>query len=404
MPADTLRHVAASAPAAPAGRARASGIATGDALTHANVVPGEGGVGLEDPSFRDTFEVVESGAVRDGQSVPLGFLDDANRARTEQEVLDVHSRWCQRILQGDRCSIAFRNDSDEIRFHSAHGDTGTNAGARFRLAGSVADFVVRHRRTVLVPDLSRLRSEGCRVLAGLGYRALVMTPLATRERCFGLIAVSYRRALCRDSHDFQTLEVIGQCLAGQLLIAEQVARLSEMAHNDALTGARNRRFFATASSESWGDWTRSGRPFGLIAFDIDHFKRINDTHGHLVGDQILAVFAERLRRRLREGDVLARLGGEEFAVLAADTSRSALHALGRRLIDAIRSHPFACEGGTHAVTASAGVAIPEATDAAFEDVARRADAALYAAKRAGRDRIFRADADGLDDLEDDRSD
>ncbi|WP_245882749.1 sensor domain-containing diguanylate cyclase [Yoonia sediminilitoris] len=316
-------------------------------------------------------------------------------------MLNTYARWCYRILSGQRCAIAFKNDDDEIIFHSSHGEKGTAQGERFPLAGSAAGYVIDQRQTVYVPDLSKAGTKGCVMLHNLGYRSLAMSPLATHGKCFGVITVGYRDRPDRNSDEFQILEVMGQCLAQQLLISEQIAELSEQATSDALTGVRNRHFLDTAAKEVWTDWRENNTAFGFVSLDIDHFKEVNDKHGHLIGDQVLKVFTQRLNSRLRQSDILTRLGGEEFAVLARGTRMTDLPDVGRRLIKAIRSAPFKIGNQRFDVTASFGVAGPTESDASIKDVFKRADDALYAAKRAGRNRIFHAANGTLSEIETD---
>lgn len=159
--------------------------------------------------------------------------------------------------------------------------------------------------------------------------------------------------------------------------------LERLAMTDPLTGLANRRAFLERSGEQVLRWHRYGTPFALVAFDIDRFKRINDRHGHGVGDQVLSRFAAVLAREARETDILGRIGGEEFCATLPYAGADAALALTERLrADLIQPCP-----PLSGLTFSAGIATPTPTDASIEDVLARADAALYRAKRAGRDRV-----------------
>jgi diguanylate cyclase (GGDEF)-like protein len=169
--------------------------------------------------------------------------------------------------------------------------------------------------------------------------------------------------------------------------SEQFESLMAQACTDALTGVPNRRAFNDALERQVAASQRTGASFSVIFIDADHFKAINDRHGHAGGDFVLRRLAEVLEATFRKMDLVARIGGEEFAVLLPSTSgfgacRAAEHA---RL--AVASHEFNDEDARIHVTVSLGVAAADPGDDA-NALLRRADQALYAAKQAGRNRTY----------------
>ena len=136
-----------------------------------------------------------------------------------------------------------------------------------------------------------------------------------------------------------------------------------------------------------------GKPLSVLMLDIDHFKAINDSHGHDAGDVVLSEFVKRLRRNIHGIDLACRLGGEEFVVVMPDTDLGKAYLVGERLRQCIASAPFFAGDriGSLGVTASVGVAALEFPDDTPELVLKRADQALYCAKRDGRNRVV-ADA------------
>ena len=161
----------------------------------------------------------------------------------------------------------------------------------------------------------------------------------------------------------------------------------ELASRDPLTGLYNRRGFLDQALPVFSTSVRGARPLAVVMIDIDHFKRINDVHGHHAGDRTLVAVADRLRSTCRQGDIVARWGGEEFVMLLPETDGDQAHALAERLREMFAGTVVALEeGGSTHFTASFGVAVrSEATT--LDDVLRASDAALYAAKDAGRDRV-----------------
>jgi diguanylate cyclase (GGDEF)-like protein len=163
--------------------------------------------------------------------------------------------------------------------------------------------------------------------------------------------------------------------------AEAETRLQ--ARTDDLTGLANRRALDEEIGRALAGARRSQRPFAIVMVDVDRFKFINDTHGHAVGDAMLAAFSTRLAGVLREADRAYRYGGEEFCLLLADTDLAGARTLAEHVREQI-TLPF--DGAMRALTASFGVTAWQSEDA-FDSLFRRADRALYTAKSAGRNRV-----------------
>ena len=161
--------------------------------------------------------------------------------------------------------------------------------------------------------------------------------------------------------------------------------LESLSRKDALTGAFNRRAMEEMLGQETGRSHRHGHALSLLMLDIDHFKRVNDTHGHPGGDQVLRFFAKLTSSILREEDVLFRYGGEEFVVMLPDTPLKGGLRLAERILATVATTPFEVTGATLNITASAGVAGLTAAEDGDQLIAR-ADAALYAAKHDGRNR------------------
>ncbi len=155
---------------------------------------------------------------------------------------------------------------------------------------------------------------------------------------------------------------------------------------DGLTGLCNRRAFGEALAREFGRSVRYARPLSVVVLDIDHFKSLNDSHGHLAGDAALRQLGALLRGNLRREDIVGRLGGEEFAVLLPEIDLAGARLVADKVRRIVASRGFEYEGATMQLTVSAGVASRIGADADAEDLMRRADGLLYVAKRAGRNR------------------
>lgn len=175
------------------------------------------------------------------------------------------------------------------------------------------------------------------------------------------------------------------------LYVDNVA-LRRLATTDALTGAQTRSFFLEAAARELDRARRFRTPLSLLAVDLDRFKAINDTHGHLFGDAVLQEVGRRLLRELRASDALGRLGGDELAVLLPMADLAAARETAERLAEALRALPVGDGGREVAVTASFGAAQADPAGETLEQLLERADRAMYAAKLAGRDRVAASSA------------
>jgi two-component system, cell cycle response regulator len=155
---------------------------------------------------------------------------------------------------------------------------------------------------------------------------------------------------------------------------------------DGLTGAANRRQFDEALKREVSRSSRHARPLSLLVFDLDNFKALNDTHGHLAGDSVLKLFAQTIAPTVRSEDLFARFGGEEFVLLAPEMTAAQSTLLAERLRKSVEALRFEFDAQTLNVTVSIGVAELKPPETK-EDFVKRADANMYAAKAAGKNRV-----------------
>lgn len=177
----------------------------------------------------------------------------------------------------------------------------------------------------------------------------------------------------------------------QAQILELNDQLRAASITDPLTGMANRRGAHDALISETRAFHDAGLPFCLALFDIDHFKAVNDTHGHDVGDEVLVDFAARLAGSMRERDLIARWGGEEFLVLMPETGPDDASILLEGFLEKLRARPIKTANGPLRITASAGLCRYIDTDEGYDRTIYRADQALYAAKTSGRDRWLMAE-------------
>jgi diguanylate cyclase (GGDEF)-like protein len=172
-------------------------------------------------------------------------------------------------------------------------------------------------------------------------------------------------------------------------LSEANSRLEKVAATDQSTGLYNRYYFFQVAQHVWEEYKRYRRPATVMMLDLDNFKEVNDTHGHLFGDYVLKETAGRLKTRTRRVDILARYGGEEFVLLAPNTDTETGLVLAERLRSVVADGPFV-DGKNHInVTISIGVSSTELQEFSdFQDLLESSDQALYSAKRSGKNCVY----------------
>jgi diguanylate cyclase (GGDEF)-like protein len=169
-------------------------------------------------------------------------------------------------------------------------------------------------------------------------------------------------------------------------------QLEDLATTDGLSGLFNRRHFMTLADKEWGRFKRYGRPLAMLMLDIDLFKSINDRFGHAAGDKVITAVAEACIEARRSSDIVARVGGEEFALLLPETAHDDAYLVAERLRERISKRAIVVDGIALNVTISVGVADAAMAMADLRELMKHADGALYAAKREGRNRVAIAGA------------
>ena len=231
--------------------------------------------------------------------------------------------------------------------------------------------------------------------------AVIVSPLVVTIALFALRLVLVVQGAALNSVDFNkgsefdflvTMVLLAMLGAfnfslATLVLGDLIERLRTLSQTDQLTGLANRRVMMQRLNEEHARYKRSGHRYGVIMLDLDFFKKVNDTHGHGVGDQVLCGVAEILCSGLRNTDTVALMGGEEFMLLAPLTEESGAVVQAQRLCISVRDARLVTDAGTVSVTLSLGVASVLPSDLSVDTVVQRADAALYQAKNDGRDRV-----------------
>ncbi|HVK72395.1 MAG TPA: sensor domain-containing diguanylate cyclase [Kofleriaceae bacterium] len=323
----------------------------------------------------------------------LEILDTAARQlasslELQELVATVARETLRAIPAAETVALCHRGpERDTDRFVVDCYDRGRDAFARLRVGRTEGAMgrVVASLAPLAIDDLAH--SDVDPGPAGTeGVRSWLGVPIFMNGGCEGVLVVQSRAPAAFTGQDQRLLTSI----ALQVAAALQNAHLYEMAMVDGLTGLFVRRYFDARIDEEIERARRYGTPFAVVMMDIDDFKHLNDTHGHLAGDRVLREVAAQVKRQMRGVDTAARYGGEEIALILPRTELVAALNQAERIRGAIADHRVSAgeDGPVLGVTASFGIAaFPESGAEGAEELVRRADRALYRAKKTGKNRV-----------------
>jgi diguanylate cyclase (GGDEF)-like protein len=278
----------------------------------------------------------------------------------------------------------FNPSRDEL---TASLTTGVRLGeaTRLRVGEGVAGQVAERAVAIAVPG----DGKPSPAQAEPPFPVAMAIPLYSQNRMMGVVS-AYRRQISQPftTDDLDTVTFLveqGGVAIENVRLHEEAQRL---AITDGLTGVWNKRYFQMQFRQMIATAQRFRRPFSLLMMDLDHFKDVNDAHGHQRGDSVLIEFSQRVTKLLREVDTFARYGGEEFICLLSETDVEGAMTTAEKIHDAIRGEPFgSMDDELINVTVSVGVAsYPEHGDS-YKSLVEAADRALYQAKQRGRDQV-----------------
>ena len=308
-----------------------------------------------------------------------------NEGEKLESVLETIAAAACRLVGADEASVMLLSEArDRLLCRASHGLSDDEAArATFRIGEGIAGWVAATGETLRSDEamsddrFAILEAQRRRI------RSLCCVPLAGREGAFGVLTVTSPEPAAFDDEDEEVLRF----LAASMVKDVENARLYRLAVTDSLTGAYNRQYLSEQLPVEIERHRRYGDPLSLAMADVDRFKQVNDTLGHHVGDQVLRILLERCMSSVRDIDSVVRYGGEEILLLLPQTAAPGAIRVAERVRQAVAASAIEFGQYSLSVTISIGVAELAATDRTPEELVGRADAALYAAKAGGRDRV-----------------
>ena len=322
----------------------------------------------------------------------LAFLNTISKMAissedAEQMMADI-VREIQKNFRYDHIGIGIMDyATKDIEIKAEAGTTSQTKGRRVPVGSGVLGKVARTGVSALVQNAGPGQLAG--VLAE--SRAVLCLPISYGETLLGVLNIESRDENAFAPQDVLILNTLADLLATALHNSFVFQKLQQQSITDGLTGIKTRRFFWEALSSEWKRGSRSGRPFSVVLVDLDKFKEVNDSLGHLEGDLVLARVGRLLEQKCRQSNVVARYGGDEFIILMPETGIEQAQVLAERLRLWLATDPMLEE---HHITGSFGVASFPVHGFSMEDLIRVADAGMYVSKHAGGNQVSTSDAFG----------
>jgi diguanylate cyclase (GGDEF)-like protein len=264
------------------------------------------------------------------------------------------------------------------------GNAEGGGGGTLQLGEGICGLVAERGQSWRISDV---RLEPAYKVINPRIRSELCVPIKVGERVIGVVNAESAQLDAFTEAEEQLLETF----AAQLATAIEKVRLFEevqrLAITDSLTGLYNRRHFFELAGREYQRARRYKRPLTAVMLDLDHFKNVNDTHGHATGDQVLESLAMICKNELREIDILGRYGGEEFCVLLPESNLLDARKVATRLCQRIQETTFETDRTSVKITISLGIAELDSTCKDLDELLNRADVALYTAKQQGRNRV-----------------
>jgi diguanylate cyclase (GGDEF)-like protein len=304
-------------------------------------------------------------------------------SQNAEEMLPEIVNEIQRNFQFEYLGIGILDyTSKDLEIKAEAGGSNHLAGKRIPLGEGLMGRVARSGEFTL--------AQGDHFEAGLleESKSVLCIPLAYGETLLGVVNIESTRESAFSIQDVLLLRTVGDLLSTALHNAFIFQKMQHQSITDALTGLKTRRFFLEALAQEWKRASRSGRPFSVVLIDLDKFKEVNDTEGHLEGDLVLARVGRLLEQKCRQSNVVARYGGDEFVILMPETGVEQALTLSERLRLWMATDPMLSE---RHVTGSFGVASFPLHGSSTEDIIRVADAGMYVSKHAGGNRVSTAE-------------
>jgi len=305
-----------------------------------------------------------------------------------ETILEKLAEWSREIMPYDYLTISFMEGDGALRFKTLKGYDGVSAPKDpVPIAGCLLEWIVENRQTLSFCDLDQ-RTDKLPIFPSkelqASCRSFLGMPFVSQDKVLGVFTVASRQPDAISGYQQHMLSIIANQVAVSIANARLHQMMRQMATTDGLTGLINHRHFQEKAEAEFARAGRYNEPLSVLLFDIDHFKKVNDTYGHPVGDAVLKKVAAILRETVRTSDIAARYGGEEFVALLTNTDHEGAKKMAERIRSSVEKGRYVLDGKNIPITISVGSASFPPDGKEKKELIEKADQALYWAKGHGR--------------------
>jgi diguanylate cyclase (GGDEF)-like protein len=333
--------------------------------------------------YLTTKEAADRRAIlhRASQEIVAASLD-------EQSIYKAIHNAASLLMPSEAFVISLLDDSNQvIKAVYLMDRSGSTPPFSLPIKAGLSGHVISTGQSIYIEDLENYDEvESIRFGDSEDVRSILAVPMILRGKVIGMISTQNYQARAYTSEDMYLLEMLAAHAAIAIDNTHLFQEVQMLATTDSLTGVNNRRKLYELAEREYSRALRYGHPLAAIMVDIDKFKKVNDTYGHNVGDQVLITFIQRIREKIRDIDILGRYGGDEFVIMLPETDLNSACQVAERLRAAISDTPFETDSEPVTLTVSLGVSVSEGTSS-LDVLIDRADVAVYIAKEAGRNRV-----------------
>ncbi|WP_374297507.1 diguanylate cyclase [Acinetobacter sp.] len=304
-----------------------------------------------------------------------------------QTVLDIVAKWVSHIFQTDLASISLQKDTNQLKLYTINGIQAIPMDFPLPIDQTFIGRTFHTSKLMICDDTTVSDELDCIKLSVGGLGSCMDAPMIHNGITIGTLNVADARKYCYSKAQAIQLQCLANWIALNIRLHLQLQEMDLLASTDELTGRFNRRRFTHESNENMQCFLHQHTPYVVGILDVDLFKDLNDHYGHTAGDYVLKHLTKIIRKTIRKQDFIARIGGEEFAIILPACVTDEAFEIFERVRHNIEQHPLEYEQQKIHYTVSIGFSEVATTDQHSEDIFKRADKALYQAKADERNQV-----------------
>lgn len=321
-------------------------------------------------------------------SLPIGFIQSMTDCVSTQDVLNTAAKWINEIFDADRASVTLLNKAENtLEVYAISGNEAIPKGITFPLSETMVGKVFMCEELLFCDELEGSIFQDCQILRQAGFESCMTAPLISAARTLGTLNIAHYHGYRYKREHAIELQCVANWIALNLDLRQKIEELNHQSLIDPLTDAYNRRAYNSDLNEIILDTHTSNDVIHFGFLDLDYFKELNDKFGHLVGDYVLKKLIWIIKQQLKDNGKVYRLGGEEFGIILLCSNTDEALRFFESVRQSVENSVMKYSTIMVRTTVSIGVTASKLEDSNEDQLMKRADNALYQAKKLGRNRV-----------------